>query len=133
VKAGAQFAITQMVFDADAYGRFLDRCERAGLDVPVVPGTRILRSRVQATQTAVRFGVTVPAPVRAALPAALKDADDPDATERGIAQFLQLVERLRALGAPGIHVFVTHTPSACAALAGLASRGGCRPGPVGTR
>jgi methylenetetrahydrofolate reductase (NADPH) len=123
VQAGAQFAITQMVFDADLYGRFLDGCERAGLDVPVVPGTRILRSRIQVTRTAEQFGVSVPQATRAALPPALSEANEPDATERGIEHFLRLVERLRALGAPGIHVFVTHTPSACAALARLTPGG----------
>src|SRR5262245_58930231 len=46
--AGARFAITQMVFDPAVYGRFLDRCERRGLNVPVLPGTRVLRSRGQA-------------------------------------------------------------------------------------
>jgi methylenetetrahydrofolate reductase (NADPH) len=119
VAAGAQFAITQMVFDADAYGRLLDRCERTGLDVPVLPGTRLLRSRIQATRTAEKFGVRVPAAVRAALPPALRGGDDADATARGVERFLRLVERLRALGAPGIHVFVTHALSACAALAAL--------------
>ncbi len=108
-----------MVFDADVYGRFLDRCERAGLDIPVLPGTRILRSRLQATRTAEKFGVRVPGELRTALPPALRGVDDADATARGIDSFLGLVERLRRLGAPGIHVFVTHTPSACTALAAL--------------
>ena len=128
VDAGAQFAITQMVFDADVYGRFLDRCERAGIDVPIVPGTRILRSRIQAAHTSQKFGVAVPQEIRAALPRALTDPDDPDATERGIDLFLRLVERLRALGAPGVHIFITHTPSACQALARLTSSGKSRPG-----
>ena len=123
IDAGAHFAITQMVFDADVYGRFLDRCERARVDVPVLPGTRILRSRLQATRTAEKFGAAVPRVVRAALPAKLNGLDDPDATARGIDCFLRLVARLRALGAPGVHVFVTHTPSACAALAALAPAG----------
>src|SRR5262249_47793177 len=60
LEAGAAFAITQMVFDAAAYGRFLDRCARHGLDIPVLPGTRILRSRAQARRTAATFGVAVP-------------------------------------------------------------------------
>ncbi len=119
VDAGAHFAITQMVFDADAYGRFLDRCERAGLGIPVLPGTRILRSRAQATKTAEKFGVSVPPGMRRTLPAALQTPEDPDATERGLECFLRLVERLRVLGAPGVHIFITHTPTAWAALTRL--------------
>jgi methylenetetrahydrofolate reductase (NADPH) len=115
VEAGARFAITQMVFDPDLYARFLERCERHGLDVPVLPGTRILRSRLQARRTAEKFGVTVPRAMREAL----GSLDDPNATDRALDAFEALVERLRARGAPGVHLFVTHTPAACALLARL--------------
>ena len=106
---------------ADVYGRFLDRCERVGLDLPILPGTRILRSRIQATRTAEKFGVTIPSPVRAALPPSLRHPEDADATARGVDCFLRLLERLRSLGAPGIHIFVTHTPTAAAAFTSLPS------------
>ena len=117
LEAGAEFAITQMVFDADAYGRFLDRCERHGLDVPVLPGTRILRSRAQGRRTAAKFGVAVPP----ALLEQLGSLDDPRATERALDVFGRLVERLRAYGAPGVHLFVTDTGTACRLLARLTS------------
>ena len=115
VDAGAEYAITQMVFDADAYGRFLDSCERAGLDVPVLPGTRVLRSRAIARRTAEKYGVSVPEAMLRALPS-LQDAD---ATPRALELFLKLAERLRRLGAPGIHLFVTDTATAAAALSHL--------------
>lgn len=108
VEAGAHFAISQMVFDSEVYARFLDRCERAGLDVPVLPGTRLLRSRVQARHTAEKYGVTVPDRLRRRL----RRLHDPDATQRALDAFLDLVERLRAYGAPGIHLFVTDTATA---------------------
>jgi methylenetetrahydrofolate reductase (NADPH) len=116
VDAGAEFAVTQMVFDAEVYGRFLDRCERHGLDVPVLPGTRILRSRAQARRTAGKFGVAVPP----ALLERLGSLDAPGATERALDLFGRLVERLRAYGAPGVHLFVTDTGTACRLLARLA-------------
>jgi methylenetetrahydrofolate reductase (NADPH) len=115
VEAGARFAITQMVFDPEAYGRLLDRCERSGVDVPVLPGTRILRSRVQARRTAARFGVSVPA----ALLGQLGSLDDPGATERALDLTCRLVERLRSYGAPGVHLFVTDTTSAALLIARL--------------
>jgi methylenetetrahydrofolate reductase (NADH) len=118
--AGAEFAITQMMFDADAYGRFLDRCERHGLDVPVLPGTRILRSHAQARRTAAKFGVSVPPALRDRL----GSLDDPRATERALELFARLVERLRAYGAPGVHLFVTDTATACRLLTRLAT--GCK-------
>jgi methylenetetrahydrofolate reductase (NADPH) len=115
--AGAQLAVTQMVFDPQAYGRFLDRCERHGLDVPVLPGTRILRSRAQARRTAAKYGVAVPA----TLLEKLGSLDDPWATERALDLFARLVERLRAYGAPGVHLFVTDTSTAARLLARLAA------------
>jgi methylenetetrahydrofolate reductase (NADPH) len=117
--AGAEFAITQMVFDADAYGRFLDTCEKAGVDIPILPGTRILRSRVSARRTAEKYRVSVPTETMAALPS----LQNPDARERALDLFLALVERLRGLGAPGVHVFVTDAAIACEALSRLASTG----------
>lgn len=123
VAAGARFAITQMVFDPDHYARFRDRCAASGLDVPILPGTRLLRSRVQADRTALKFGVDVPAALRRALPPALAGPDDAPATARAVDRFAELVARLRRLGAPGVHVFVTHAPSAAAALRALSEAG----------
>jgi methylenetetrahydrofolate reductase (NADPH) len=119
VDAGAEYALTQMVFDADRYGRFLDACERARLDVPIVPGTRILRSRAAARRTAEKYRVTVPPDTMRALPS----LQDPDAEERSLDLFLALVERLRRLGAPGVHLFVTDPEIACKGIARLAASG----------
>ena len=118
VDAGAQFAITQMIFDPDAYGRFMDACEKARLVVPVLPGTRILRSPVSARRTAEKYRVGVPEETLKAL----RPLQDPDADSRALDLFLSLVERLRRLGAPGIHVFVTDTAIACLALEALGER-----------
>jgi methylenetetrahydrofolate reductase (NADPH) len=106
------------VFDPEAYARFLDRCERAGLDVPILPGTRILRSRVQARHTAEKYGVTVPDRLRQRL----RRLQDPDALARALDAFLDLVGRLRAYGAPGVHLFVTDTAAACDLLRRLTPR-----------
>ncbi|HXI15079.1 MAG TPA: methylenetetrahydrofolate reductase [Chloroflexota bacterium] len=116
VDAGAEYAITQMVFDPDAYGRFLDSCEKAGLDIPVLPGTRVLRSRTAARRTAEKYAVSIPDSTLRALPS----LQDPDGSQRALDLFMPLVERLRHLGAPGIHLFVTDTATACAALSSLA-------------
>ena len=104
-----------MVFDPALYGRFLDRCERHGLDVPVLPGTRVLRSRGQARRTAAKYGVSVPPD----LLGGLGRPDDPAATEKALDLFARLVQRLREYGAPGVHLFVTDTATACGLLSRL--------------
>lgn len=128
VEAGASFGISDMLFDAEVYARFLDRCGSSGLSIPILPGTRILKSRGQARRMAAKFRVTLPGKMLEALP----EKDEPGALERGLELFLELVERLKSYGAPGIHLFViSDTESASAALARLVSCQGAGAGQAG--
>lgn len=116
VKAGASYGITQMVFDADAYGDFLDLCDRKGVRVPVLPGTRFLRTRAQADRMAQRFQVGMPARFRELLP----EKDTPETFERALEANLLLVNQLKRRGATGVHVFVlSDTAGACRLLSEL--------------
>ena len=118
VEAGAHYGITDMLFDAEAYARFIELCRKHGLAVPVLPGTRLLRSREQVDRMTARFKVQVPRAMYDALPA--RDVDG-EGSRRGVDLFMGFVERLRALGAPGIHVFVIgDVAGACDILTGLA-------------
>ncbi|MEK6705717.1 MAG: methylenetetrahydrofolate reductase [Bdellovibrionota bacterium] len=132
IKAGAMFGITDMLFDTEAYGRFLDSCEKGGLSIPVLPGTRLLRSKSHAMKMASRFRVKIPAEMLASLPethgpdgaAPPKDITKSvqDGDKIGVEIFLKQVERLRALGAPGVHLFVIFdTIGAVTALKALSS------------
>ncbi len=106
VDAGAQFGITDMVFDAEAYARFLDDCGAHGVNVPVLPGTRLLKSRGQALRVAQKFKVSIPADVLAALPDVPEKGVNPDGVQIGTELLLRHVEKLRSYGAPGIHLYV---------------------------
>jgi hypothetical protein len=48
IDAGAVYGITDMLFDVEAYSRFIELCSRNGIAVPILPGTRLLKSRAQA-------------------------------------------------------------------------------------
>jgi methylenetetrahydrofolate reductase (NADPH) len=101
VFAGAEFAITQMLFDADSYSEFLDTCARNGIDTPILPGARILQSKAQALKMSARFGFSMPEKFLKLLP------DDPKDSENQILDcFNHLIEDLKKAGAPGIHLFV---------------------------
>ncbi len=116
VESGAEFGITDMLFDAEAYARFLDACGAAGLQkIPVLPGTRILKSQSQANKMMSKFRVQVPAEILKRLP----EENGPDSLDRGVEQFLLLIERLKRYGAPGIHLYViSDTASGVAGLKG---------------
>ncbi len=119
VEAGAHFAISDMLFDWESYARFLDGCVKRGLHIPILPGTRILKSRSQALKMAERFKVSVRKDWIARLPETTPT--DPgsiaDGLKAGIELFLDMTEQLKRVGAPGIHVFViSDTDSSCFAL-----------------
>lgn len=117
VEAGAEYGITDMLFDPDSYGRFMDLCEKHSIQVPILPGTRLLKTRTQATKMATKFKVKIPNSTLDALP----ETDHPDAIHQGLEVFLKLSERLKALGAPGIHLYViSDTEGASFALRRLA-------------
>ncbi len=106
VEAGAEYGITDMLFDPEAYARFLDGCERQGIArIPVLPGTRLLKTRSAAEKMAAKFRVSVPKSALAALPES-STPDKPAPIEPGLEVFLKMVERLKQLGAPGVHLFV---------------------------
>lgn len=102
VEKGAHFGITDMLFDPEAYARFRDQCDRARVQVPILPGTRILKNQFQARKMAEKFRVHIPNEILKSLP----EEEKPDSFEQGIEIFIRLVERLRSLGAPGVHLYV---------------------------
>ncbi|MCE3009300.1 MAG: methylenetetrahydrofolate reductase [Proteobacteria bacterium] len=117
VRAGAEYAITQMIYDVDSYSRFLEEIAKANCTVPVLPGVRILSSQKQADRMRNRFQVPIPRHVSSALP---PEDSSPD---QALEVFLKLVESFKKAGAPGLHVFVlTDTDLACRALRNLATQ-----------
>ena len=100
--AGAEYGITQMLFDIDAYRRFVDDLGKNGIDIPIVPGTRILKNKDQARRMAARFAVSVPDSLMQRLP----EKDDPDADKKSLDAFLEYGRQLQEIGAPGVHLFV---------------------------
>lgn len=96
--AGAEFVNTQLFFDNDAYFRFRDRCDAAGIRAPLFPGL---------------MPVATPGQLRRAV--GLSRASIPAALERGLAERGEgagmewLIAQIRGLvagGAPGIHLYI---------------------------
>jgi methylenetetrahydrofolate reductase (NADPH) len=106
LRAGAQFAITQMFFRWEDYLRLRDRVTAAGADmatVPILPGVMPITTVRGVQKMAELSGCTIPATVRDRLIAA---GDDPVAVRQvGVDVASELCERLLAEGAPGLHFY----------------------------
>ncbi|MBV9162935.1 MAG: methylenetetrahydrofolate reductase [NAD(P)H] [Pseudonocardiales bacterium] len=106
LRAGAQFAITQMFFRAEDYLRLRDRVTAAGADmatVPILPGVMPITTLRGVQKMAELSGCTIPETVRNRLVAV---GDDPAAVRQvGVDVATELCERLLAEGAPGLHFY----------------------------
>ncbi|RMH81431.1 MAG: methylenetetrahydrofolate reductase [NAD(P)H] [Acidobacteria bacterium] len=60
VDAGADFSITQMFFDNRYYYEFLELCQRAGINVPIIPGIMPITNFRQIQKFAQMCGATIP-------------------------------------------------------------------------
>lgn len=115
-EAGAEFAITQLFFSADAYFDLVARARRAGCTLPILPGIMPVTSVSQIKRFADLSGADLPADLVARLTAV---ADDPDAVrEVGIEVATRLSEELLAGGAPGLHFFTQNRSRATREIVG---------------
>ncbi|HTH45370.1 MAG TPA: methylenetetrahydrofolate reductase [NAD(P)H] [Oxalicibacterium sp.] len=114
VKAGADSAITQYFYNADAYFRFVEDARKAGAEVPVVAGIMPITNYSQLVRFSDMCGAEIPRWIRLKLASFGDDTDSIRAF--GLDVVSDLCERLLAGGAPGLHFYTLNQPSATHAI-----------------
>jgi methylenetetrahydrofolate reductase (NADPH) len=103
VKAGADSALTQLFYNADAYFDFQERCARGGITIPIVPGIMPITNFANTQRFCTGCGADLPRWVRLRLEE-LKD-DKAALVDFGLGVVTRLCETLLRGGAPGLHFY----------------------------
>jgi methylenetetrahydrofolate reductase (NADPH) len=103
VDAGADGALTQLFYNADAYFDFIERCERAGIDIPIIPGIMPITSFANTVRFCNGCGADLPRWVKLRLEHLQHDKEA--LVEFGLSVVARLCETLLRNGAPGLHFY----------------------------
>jgi methylenetetrahydrofolate reductase (NADPH) len=103
VEAGADNAITQYFFNQDAYYRFVDDCEKMGLDLPIIAGIMPITNYKQLSRFSEMCGAEIPRWIRKRLEGFGDDVESIQAF--GTEVTLRLCQNLVRNGCPGIHFY----------------------------
>ncbi|MCX4277675.1 MULTISPECIES: methylenetetrahydrofolate reductase [NAD(P)H] [Muribaculum] len=99
---GAEYVVTQMFFDNSKYYDFVDRCRKAGINVPIIPGLRPITTIGQLNILPKIFHVDMPMQLVSEL---MKCKDDNDAKEVGVEWCKAQCLDLMAHGVQSIHFY----------------------------
>ena len=103
VAAGANSAITQYFYNADAYFRFTEECRKLGVAAPIIPGIMPIVRFSQLARFSDACGAEIPRWMRKTLESYGDDNESVQAF--GLDVVTQLCEKLLAGGAPGLHFY----------------------------
>jgi methylenetetrahydrofolate reductase (NADPH) len=103
VEAGADAALTQLFYNVDAYLDFVERCARAGITIPIMPGIMPITSFASIVRFTGGCGADLPRWIRLRLEEL--QFDKAALLEFGAAVVTRICETLLKNGAPGLHFY----------------------------
>jgi methylenetetrahydrofolate reductase (NADPH) len=103
VDAGADSALTQYFYNVDAYLYFVDRCQKDGIDIPIIPGIMPINNFSQLARFSDGCGAEIPRWLRKRLE---QFNDDTESLQAFTLDFLtDFTQKLIDAGAPGLHFY----------------------------
>ncbi len=106
-RLGADFAITQLFFDAEDYVRFAQRARLAGVRIPLIPGIMPMTSRARVERMCQLSGLDGPPHVLDQLAAATSPEEE---KEIGMQLTVSLAKSVMNAGADGLHIYTHNNP-----------------------
>lgn len=114
VDAGAEYIVTQMFFDNQKYFSFVDECRKMGINVPIIPGIKPIKTLAHISFLPKFFKIDYPVALSTEL---LKCKDNKAVEQLGIEWGIQQSKELKAAGAPCIHYYTMSNSSQVKAIA----------------
>ncbi|WP_304138409.1 methylenetetrahydrofolate reductase [NAD(P)H] [Mesonia mobilis] len=102
VDAGACYVVTQMFFDNQKYFEFVDKCRKAGITVPIIPGLKPLATKKQLSILPHRFHVDLPDELTLEV---LKCKSKEEVRQVGVEWCIKQSKELIKGGAPVLHYY----------------------------
>ena len=114
VDAGAEYIVTQMFFDNKKYFDFVEACKAIGINVPIIPGLKPIKSLNHISFLPKFFHIDYPEELAKEL---LKCKDNAAVSQVGIEWGIQQSKELKEAGAPCIHYYTMSNSDAVKAIA----------------
>lgn len=97
---GADFAITQILFDSEIYSNFIKKAEQKGITIPIIPSVRLVKTRAQCEYLINTFDVSMP------FMETLYELNGKFEEQFLFDYMSNLCRELKSKGAPGIHFVI---------------------------
>jgi methylenetetrahydrofolate reductase (NADPH) len=102
IQAGASYVVTQMFYDNKFYYDYIESCKKEGIEVPIIPGLKIITSKAHAHSIPKNFYIDIPAE----LVEEVDKAKPEHAMEIGVEWTYKQVEDLLNKKVPAIHFYI---------------------------
>ncbi len=114
VEAGAEYIVTQMFFDNEKYFAFVKACREIGINVPIIPGLKPIKTLEHITFLPKFFKIDYPEALSSEL---LKCKDSKQVEKLGIEWGIQQSRELKEAGVPCIHYYTMSNSTMVKAIA----------------
>jgi methylenetetrahydrofolate reductase (NADPH) len=102
IECGAHYVVTQMFYENKFYFEFVKMCREAGVNVPIVPGLKILTTKAHLSSIPKNFYISIPEELSTEVMA----SKDDHVLEIGAKWAAKQAEELLNNGAPSLHFYI---------------------------